>query len=189
MKADNKPQPRKAKTKIVTFDDFVPTFSPDLDPVDRAARFLDWAAIHMPRRFVPYGWIAKHANGMRRKCSPESNEVATIRKKLGAIKRILWNEFGRRTCPAPHDQELGLRASTDDDDIAGTDYLRNKRRIYNGIQRLRDTRSKIDPARMRDPNLKSMVQNMDPILKKLTDDKLMNSLMALPPRSTNDSDD
>lgn len=179
------PQSR-GRARPASFGDFIPDQS--LTEVDRAAQFLDWAAQNMPMRFVPYTWITKHAIIRPRVPGPDDPMVASIRKKIGAIKRSLWDRYGRRSVPAPRGQELGIRATVDDDDIAGTDFLANKRRVHNGIRRLQDTRSKIDPARMRDHGLKSMVQNMDPVLKKLTSGDLMNRLKELPPRRDGDDD-
>lgn len=175
---------RTSSRSVSFFNNFVPDHT--LSEVDRAAQFLDWAAQHMPMRFVPYAWIAKHAIIRPRVPGPDSPEVVMIRKKIGAIKRSLWERYGRRTVPAPRGQELGIRATTDDDDIAGTDFLSNKRRIYNGIKRLEDTRSKMDPSRMRDHGLKAMVIGMDSVMRKLTQPDLMSRLKELPPRREED---
>jgi len=189
MKAASKPrntEPVRGRSRpaSASFSDFVPDHS--LNEVDRAAQFLDWAAQHMPMRFVPYTWIAKHAIIRPRVPGPDSPEVVMIRKKIGAIKRSLWDRYGRRSVAAPRGQELGIRATVDDDDVAGTDFLQNKRRIHNGIRRLEDTRSKIDPGRMRDQGLKAMVTGMDAVMKKLTQPDLMTRLKELPARKDED---
>lgn len=177
---------KSSKSTAVTFSNFTPDHS--LNEVDRAAQFLDWAALNMPMRFVPYTWVAKHAIIRPRIPGPDSPEVVMIRKKIGAIKRSLWDRYNRRTVAAPRnqDQEMGIRATVDDDDVAGTDFLQNKRRIHNGIRRLEDTRSKIDPSRMRDHGLKAMVTSMDTVMKKLTQSDLMTRLKELPSRPVDD---
>jgi hypothetical protein len=175
--------------KSVTYADFQP--DPTQNEVERAAAFLDWAAQNMPKRFIPYTWITKHAKpNMHRVPDVGSLDVAFIRKKIGSIKRVLWDVYGRKTDPAPRSDEIpGVRATTDTDDIAGTDFLRTKKRVHNGILHLQDTRSKMDIKSMRDKGLKSMVTSMDPVIKQLTDGDLMAKLKELPARTDDDEDD
>ena len=96
--------------------------------------------------------------------------------RLSRIKEILWNKYHRRTVPSSRGLESGMRATTDSDDLAGTAYLRQNRRIANGIKAAAETREKIDIDEMHNENLKSMVQRTDPIIKKFMMADLMKKL-------------
>jgi hypothetical protein len=159
----------------MSFDDFVPDHNMSI--THRAAQFLDWCARNMPGRFVPYIWIAKHAHVMPRVPNGNNNYVVEIRKnKMDAIKRILWNDYNRRTVPAPRDQEPGVRATTDDDDLTQNAYLRQTKRVASAAKAAQETRDKIDVDNMHNPDLKALVQRTDPVLKALGKADLMKRL-------------
>lgn len=183
----------KSRGRVVSFEDFEP--DSDLTESQRAAQFLDWAARNMPRRNVPYAWITKHAYIKPRLPRPSDPDIDTLRlRKMDQIKRVLWDVYNRRTVASPRPkqgtagQESGVRATVDDEDMAGTDFLRNKRRVANGIKRLADTRQKMDPSKIRDAGLKAMVTNMDPVIKKLMEPDLLRRL-ELPPHPKSKTDD
>ncbi|OPZ39519.1 MAG: hypothetical protein BWY99_01370 [Synergistetes bacterium ADurb.BinA166] len=177
----------KKTPRVIQFSSYVP--DPETkDVVERAVQFLDWAAREVPKRFIPYPWIAKVSISMNRVPNVESPEVQLIRKKIGSIKKVLWDRYNRRAVSAPRTEELGLRATVDDDDMAATDWLRNKRRVHNGIRRLEDTRNKMDVESMRDAGLRESVLGMDPVMKKLTQGNLMDRLKQLPARASDDED-
>ena len=167
-------------TKSITFDDFKP--NPDLGENKRGAEFVDWCAKNMPGRFIPYVQIAKQAYFKPKVPKLDNSDVVTLRKqRMTAIKDILWKEYHRRTLAAPRDQEPGMRATTDSDDLAGTDYLRRTRRIASGVKAAAETREKIDTEQMRNVDLKNMVERTDPIMKQLVKADLMKRL-ELPPK-------
>jgi hypothetical protein len=167
--------PRSTKAKGVGFDDFVP--DPNMSITHRAAQFLDWCAKNMPGRFIPYTWIAKHAHIMPRVPNGNNNYVHEIRKnKMDPIKRILWNEYDRRTVSAPRSQEPGVRATTDADDLTQHAYLRQTKRIASSAKTAQDTREKIDTGEMRNKDLRDLVERTDPILKQLGKADLMKRL-------------
>jgi hypothetical protein len=171
-------------TKLLTFDDFKP--NPDLSENKRAAEFIDWCARNMPGRFIPYVQICKQAYFKPKVPRIDHDDVVTLRKKrMNSIKDILWKEFHRRTLTAPREQEPGMRATTDSDDLAGTDYLRRTRRIASGVKAASETREKIDTSAMRNVDLKAMVERTDPIMKTLVKADLMKRL-ELPPRRDDD---
>jgi len=199
MKASSNPKlpaagaPRSSRTRSLGFDDFTPaskvqTFE-DMNENQRAAQFLDWAARNMPSRFVPYVWITRYAYLKPKTPRLDSDDVNTLRKRrMDSIKKILWNEFHRRTVTSPRDQEPGMRATTDSDDLAGTDYLRRTRRVASGAKAAAETREKIDLDEMRNKDLKAMVERTDPIMKQLGKADLLKRL-ELPPRRPDDEDD
>lgn len=172
---------------VHSFGDFEP--DANLSESHRAAQFLDWAARKMPLRNVPYVWITKHAYVKPKLPRPTDPDNETLRlRKMSQIKRVLWDLYNRRTVPSGRDEEPGVRATVDSDDLAGTDYYRNKRRVANGIKRMADTRKKMDVDSIRDPGLKAMVESMDPFIKQLTKPELLKQL-ELPPSSMDDEDD
>lgn len=175
-----------SKVEKISFSQFVNDPSDSID-AERAARFLNWAAVNLPHRFVPWTWVTKHARGLPKLPSLGNGDLLLIRSRIGSIKSILWKEYGRRTTPSPrYHQEPGIRALVDDDDHARNDLVPNKKRIHNSILRLSDTRSKIDTSKMNDNGLVSMVLGMDPVIKSLTSSTLMNKLRELPPRPSDD---
>jgi hypothetical protein len=174
--------PRAAR-KGVGFDDFTP--DQGMSITHRAAQFLDWCAKNMPGRFVPYIWIAQHAHIMPRVPNGNNNYVNEIRKnKMDSIKRILWNEYDRRTVSAPRDQEPGVRATTDADDLTQNAYLRQTKRVASSAKAAQDTRDKIVVEDMRSKDLRALVERTDPILKQLQKADLMKRLQL--PEHTED---
>lgn len=190
MKASNPKLPAagvpRSSRKPLGFDDFSP--DTEMSENQRAAQFLDWAARSLPGRFVPYVWITKHAYVKPKLPRLDSEDVNTLRRKrMDSIKKILWSEYHRRTVSSPRDQEPGVRATTDSDDLAGTDYLRRTRRIANGVKSAQETREKIDTSEMRNKDLKALVERTDPIMKQLGKADLLKRL-ELPPRRPDDED-
>ena len=176
--------PRAGKAKGVAFDDFVPDHGMSI--THRAAQFLDWCARNMPGRFAPYTWIAKHAHIMPRVPNVNNSDVTAIRKsKMDSIKRILWNEYDRRTVAAPRDQEPGVRATTDADDLTQNSYLRQTKRVASSAKAAQATREKIDTGAMRNKDLKALVERTDPVLKQLAKADLMKRL-ELPAHNDDD---
>lgn len=174
-KTSNTSAPRSSRAKGVTFDDFTP--DDRMSITHRAAQFIDWCAKNMPGRFVPYTWIAKHAHIMPRVPNGNNNYVHEIRKnKMDTIKRILWSDYNRRTVPAPRDQEPGVRATTDADDLTQNAYLRQTKRVASAAQAAQDTREKIDTSAMRNKDLKALVERVDPVMKQLAKADLMKRL-------------
>jgi hypothetical protein len=182
------PPPPSHKTRAPSkFEDFVPDLA--MTEVHRAAQFLDWAAQHMPKRFVPFVWIAKNAYAKPRVPRGDSVEVTMIRqKRMDQIKRVLWETYKRRTVPAPRGSEPGVRATYDHDDLAGTDLVRSNRRVINATRRVAETHAVIDPDQMRDERLKELVQSMAPVIKKLTQPDLIRRLELPPGRKKNPED-
>ena len=179
--------PRSSRTKPLGFDDFTP--DTEMSENQRAAQFLDWCARNLPGRFVPYVWITKHAYVKPKVPRLDNIDVEALRsKRMDSIKKILWSEYHRRTVSAPRDQEPGVRATTDSDDLAGTDYLRRTRRIANGVKAAQETREKIDTNEMHNKDLKALVERTDPIMKQLGKADLLKRL-ELPPRWPDDEDD
>jgi hypothetical protein len=170
------------RTKQIDFGDFIPT---EDSVVKRAAQFLNWAAINMPHRFVPYTWIAKHSVLETRLPSPGSKMAIEAHNRMSAIKHRLWMDYGRRTLPAPRDQVPGCRATTDSDDLAGTVYITQTKRVAGGIKAMDETREKINVHEMRSQDLKSLVVRTDPVLKQLVRANLMEKL-ALPQHRADD---
>jgi hypothetical protein len=166
--------PRTGK-RSAGFDDFEPDKNMSLN--HRAAQFLDWCARTLPGRFVPYTWIAKHMHMLNRLPTSKTKEVLEIRKsKMESIKRILWNDYDRRTVTAPRDQEPAVRATTDADDLTQNAYLRQTKRVASSARAAQDTRDKIVVEDMRNKNLRELVQRTDPVMKSLQRADLMKKL-------------
>ena len=184
MKPTNNSGTRTTRMKALTFDDFIPDL--EMSENKRGAQFLDWCARNMPGRFIPYVWLTKVAYLKHKIPRLDNDDVNTTRRKrISSIKQILWTEYHRRTVASPRDQDPGMRATTDSDDLAGTDYLRRTRRVASGARAAAETREKIDTASMHDKSLKAMVERTDPIMKQLVKADLMKRL-ELPPRRDED---
>lgn len=178
----------KSQNRTISFDDFTP--DSNLNESQRAAQFLNWAADNMPKRSVPYTWVTKHAYIKTRVPRSTDPDVVTLRtRKMGQIKKVLWDIYSRRTVASTRNEDPGVRATVDSDDVAGTDFYRNKRRVASGIKRMADTRSKMDVDSIRDAGLKKMVENMDPIIKRLTNKDLLKQLELPPAQPDLDVDD
>ena len=95
---------------------------------------------------------------------------------MESIKRILWNDYDRRTVTAPRDQEPAVRATTDADDLTQNAYLRQTKRVASSARAAQDTRDKIVIEDMRNKNLRELVQRTDPVMKSLQRADLMKKL-------------
>ncbi|MGH9919814.1 MAG: hypothetical protein ACRD6W_13240 [Nitrososphaerales archaeon] len=172
-------------SRALSFDDFVP--DSEMTENQRAAQFLNWSAENLPNRFCPFVWVTKHAYMKSKLPKLNDRDVETLRRgRMDTIKKILWNEYHRRALPAPRDQEPGVRATTDSDDLAGTDYLRRTRRIAAGVKAAAETREHIDTSAMRNKDLRALVQRTDPIMKELVKADLMKRLELPPHRDDED---
>lgn len=177
LDSTNSPPKARSRARAESFGDFVPDNR--MSEPERAAQFLDWCATHMPHRFVPYVWIAKHAYVKNRLPTLNSDDVESLRRnKMDKTRQILWKTYGRRTVPSPKidGQEPGTRATVDSDDLAATDYLRRTRRIASGVKSAAETRAKIDLTEMRNKDLKAMVKRMDPVMEQLGKANIMAKL-------------
>ena len=177
--------PKQNAVKQLTFEDFAP--DQDMNENQRAAQFIDWAARNMPKRFVPYVWITRHAYCKPKTPRIDNDEVnITRRKRMTRISQILWEKYHRRTVSAPRDLEPGVRGTTDSDDLAATDYLRRTKRVANGIKAVEETRSKIDTKLMLNKDMKALVERTDPIMKQLSRANLFEKLKLPPPKPDDD---
>lgn len=176
---------KESSSRPAKFEDFSP--EPLMTEPERAAAFLDWAADNMPHRIVPYTWLTRAAYAKTSTPRETHPDVGTVRHKLmRRVKDILWKEYERRVVPeTAKNSTAGVRATVDSDDLAATDYLRRVKRIANGTVAAQETRAKIDVAEMNNPQMKALVQRMDPVMKRLGKDNMLK-MLELPPPSSDD---
>jgi hypothetical protein len=124
--------------------------------------------------------------------SAKSKDVVDLRTggKMDSIKRILWNEYDRRTLSVPRHltkqgHEYGVRATTDDDDLTQNALLPQQKRVASAARTAQDTREKIDITAMHNSDLKALVKRTDPIMQALARADLAKKL-ELPSHSDDD---
>ncbi len=179
-KGNGAPSTPRLKTKAPSFEDFEP--DKHMNANRRAAQFLDWCAKEMPERFVPYSYIVMHMQMLTRPPKDTDKDVLALRQsKMDSIKKILWNEYHRRTISVPRalikqNHRPGVRATTNADDLTKNAFIPQTRRIASATRTAQDTRDKIDVTEMRSQDMRALVERTDPVLKQLARADLMKRL-------------
>lgn len=94
----------------------IKAYSPNIKDtlVRRGAHFLDWAAKHFPRQFIPYNLAYAAVMGIDRMPILSSREVETFRGTTARIRKVLIGEYGRELVTMPG---TGFRATVDSTDV------------------------------------------------------------------------
>ena len=120
----------------------------------RAAHFLNWCAGEFPG--VPIAWniVVKAIMGYARTPALDGVETAAMAGRASAIRAKLMERFGRGLVNA---RGQGVRATIDDDDLAGTQLRANVRRLASAKASTARTRDLIDTKAMKNRELREWV--------------------------------
>lgn len=109
----------------------------------RIANFLDWAAEHYPKQWVPWPYILKAVNNYPRTPREDSQEVVSARHTFSSVREILYRLYDRAV---DAQRGLGVRALTESTDVllvAAPKFSSRLRSAKNSFLRVA---SLIDPA-------------------------------------------
>jgi hypothetical protein len=126
--------------------------NPKLRNPDRSAHFLDWAAKHYPKSYVPYNYLLKAIMGYERTPRLDSEDVDRLRSNLTRIRTILQEIYGRDLDTQPG---VGVRATVDDADTTTVALPKKMRRLRSAQVGLKKTVDLIDLSKL--PSTADMV--------------------------------
>ncbi len=118
---------------------------PRMTKPQRIAHFLDWAALRAPKQYFPHNIILKAIEGYAHTPRPKTEEVVSVARSMTTAKRILVATY-RRECH--YMQNLGVRASVDDNDATKFPLASRARRFVAAKRAMDKTASIINPAKL-----------------------------------------
>lgn len=86
----------------------------NLSLTKRAAHLLDWAAKHIPTKYVPFNLLYKHAMGQKETPQNGNKDVMSLRKNAGTIRSFLERDYNRELLVQ---SGMGMRATVDSEDV------------------------------------------------------------------------
>lgn len=154
------------------------SWQPDMDKgiVARAASLLDFAAKKVPKQIVPWPIITKMVLGGSRIPDIDSKLCVDMMSRGPSMRWILGRDYNRGM---QNIRGYGVRASTDDDDYANTQLRRDATSFEGARKRFVKSATRVDPKKMRDPELRSWVQT--DVSKALATCNEKFSQLLLPP--------
>jgi hypothetical protein len=149
----------------------------------RAAHFLDWNAKHSPGDFVAYNELLKAITGVGRMPQLKSQEVEHLRRNGYAIRKHLFEKYGRELVSLPG---VGVRASIDDADVLKNVVPKKATRLQSARVGFIKTVSHIDQKNIPDtaemrPLKGWLTHQVKDIMKQISDPSFERKL--LPPSS------
>lgn len=142
----------------------------------RAAHCFAWGAFNYPHELIPWSYVHMAINGYRKASASNSRDVVSLRSASGSIRKVLEKDYRMRLIRGP---EIQARATVDDTDIGRTAAQSDARELKQKHAKFKKTISMINPANIKDPELRRWIAKDVGDILKLTDDKLMQKL--LPP--------
>ena len=143
----------------------------------RLACYLFSESLKRPRRIIDLPTIAQAVLMRNRKPSDDSSFVEQVKNAVGGAKRIIQKEFGVTITGV---KGRGLRATVDDEDIAGTTYEQKARIVENGIRGLDEVRGLIKANNIADPAKRARVNAISSACRLLTSADIIAKLAAPP---------
>jgi len=80
----------------------------------RAAHLLDWAAKHVPTKYVPFNLLYKHSMGQAQTPQNGNKDVLALRRRSQTIRQALEREYNRELLVQ---SGMGMRATVDSEDV------------------------------------------------------------------------
>jgi hypothetical protein len=145
------------------------------------AHFLDWNAIHNPKKFVSLAELTVHVMGLSRRPNMNSATVQTCSKELKKAKTLLEKKYNRLCL---FQRSSGYRATSSDQDKL-IPVAKQAKGVEGKSRRLREMVAPIDPSTFsKDEEGKrdrQQLLNYQDATHRLTSDKMRQLL--LPPGS------
>lgn len=147
----------------------------------RLAKYLSWCREEAPGRTLPFGMIAKVILQLPR--SGTDKDIAKIKQAIINTRHIMESEMGIGLLSF---RGIGIRASTDSQDLAMHQYERQARRLGSAAVALDKTRAIINPSEIRDEVVRKRVTEITKVVKVIGADDIIKKL--LPPKDKEKSD-
>jgi hypothetical protein len=149
---------------------------------EKVVQFLLWARAKHPDVYVPYPEIVQRINGYPKAPTYNNQEVIAVRNSMSNVRDSLMHPhgFGLSTDPV-----LGVRATTDDDDLLKKQYIKSCARVRSAQNMLLRTHALIDPKKLSDsPEKTWFVNNAMKVVKVIAASDFSQKL--LPPKKKED---
>ena len=143
----------------------------------RLARLLDWAAEEMPGRSVSYQEAAKIVLLLPRLPGADSREVESIKSAKSRSRKILLMERKRGLVAT---EGIGIRATTDDDDLVENQVEVDARRVVQASEALDRSTGALKAVKIKNPALKSRFSSINKASRLLINNDVLGRLRALP---------
>lgn len=164
----------------------------ELTVSQRAAHFLDWAAVHAPYVAVTYPQLVKIVMQLPKSPAETSTDVLHfIRNRVSGTKSVLLRKYKRTLIT--HDKHLdhtlgaqrgvSLRASVDATDVYTTTYTKKKVNVERAVAGLVEVREVIDLTAL-PKDAKAQVKALDTAMKEDKIGPLLEALATRPPELT-----
>lgn len=120
-------------------------YTPDLgmSMTQRIAHFLDWAAQHKPREFIPYNEILKAVQGYDHMPRLANREIDLVKGALTRAKKVLAEKYNRGYVAKPG---VGVRATTDDFDRTKNALTKKAVKLGKAAAAFKAEHAAIDPS-------------------------------------------
>jgi len=140
----------------------------------RAADILNEAARLMPKRCIDKRDFVKMVLALGRRPAEDSKDVEFFFKsKWGRVKVVLYEKHGRAGITVPG---KGVRATTSDEDAAGTDLRGKVRRFKSAAAGVRRSAELVNPTKVKNPELKKFAKDVHSFKKVISEDELERRL-------------
>ncbi len=141
----------------------------------RLAHFLDWFARKQPKVPIAANLIYRAITGIPRTPRMETPEVDAVKSGMSRAREILKEQYRRGLVS---ERGLGFRATVDDEDTANTQLRRDARRLVSAHRGMESTAKIVDPAKVKNAELRAWVTKaVNPLLKVLDEGDRIHRLL------------
>lgn len=140
----------------------------------RIAAFLDYAAEVAPGRPIPFQLLTKIVMMLPKRPTETDARVVSIRDALRRAKPFLMDQYRRGLVSQPG---FGVRATTDTDDLARTQFQQDARRVTSAIKSIDRTRSLIKTSDITDKDLRARVTSVNGAVRVLVSGDVLGKLL------------
>lgn len=120
-------------------------FDPGESQTRRIAHFLNWAADHMPKEFLPYNVVLKAITGYKHLPRLDTKEVESVRSAMSRVRKILLQTYRRGTVTMPG---VGVRATIDDADMVIHDVTKKGKRAEAAFTSYKESVNAVDVTKI-----------------------------------------
>ena len=143
----------------------------------RLSKLLDWAATEMPGRSISYQEAAKIVLMLQRIPVADGRDVDCIKSAKTNARKILLSECKRGIVSV---EGVGMRATTDDDDLVENQVELDARRVINATEALDRSAGAVKSSKIRNPALKARYSNINKANRMLINSDVLSKLKTLP---------
>ena len=146
--------------------------------VAKAAHCLNWCAEKLPYAIIPHNFLVRAIDQLTRTPNAATKDVIQMARNAGAVRKKCMELYKRGVCTL---KGVGMRATVNSDDIAGTQYVRQMGRVVSAQQAAGKTAELIKPGEMKNAALRNYVTTSRKLLTEMNTEERLAKL--LPPKN------